>query len=116
MGALRADPDLHRTLGVIGGDPSVQRKVAIDYTVAAVQAFSTLGAANGRPFRFVFTSGILAVRDQNKHVWLYSDARKIKGEGENKALECAEKDKAALDTYVTRPASVLKKSGPLTGL
>lgn len=59
-------------------DAATARKVGHDYTLAAAQAFSQLGAGNATPFRFVFASGVLAVRDQEKSVWILGETRKIK--------------------------------------
>jgi hypothetical protein len=59
-------------------DADMARRVGHDYTVAAAKAFAQLGAENKTPFRFVFASGALAVRDQEKSVWIMGETRKIK--------------------------------------
>jgi hypothetical protein len=45
--------------------------------MAAAKAFAKLGEERGKKFRFVFTSGILAVKDPKEKVWIYAEARKV---------------------------------------
>jgi hypothetical protein len=45
--------------------------------MAAARAFAELGKEQSKKFRFVFLSGIVAVRDQNSTVLMFGDARKI---------------------------------------
>ena len=76
---------LQRTVGGKVTDfPNIEtaRKVSIDYTLAAAQAFATNLAPGlaeaGRKFSFVFCSGYGAEQKENARVWLYADSRKIK--------------------------------------
>jgi hypothetical protein len=87
---------------------SAQREVAIDYTLAAARAFSHLSASPATPFRFVFTSGLLAIRDQSATVLFMGPARKVKGEAETQLLDFAAQPdlKGKLEAFVTRPGLV----------
>lgn len=59
----------------------VAKKVCIDYTLAAANAFAETLAprlkAQGK-FRFVFCSGRGAEPDAGKGLWVFSDTRKVK--------------------------------------
>jgi hypothetical protein len=74
-----------RTVGGQAQDfPNIEtaRKVGIDYTLAAANAFATTLAPRlgntGRKFPFVFCSGHGAEQKEDARVWLFSDTRKIK--------------------------------------
>jgi hypothetical protein len=74
-----------RTVGGKATDfPNIEtaRKVSIDYTLAAAQAFATNLAPRlvetGRKFSFVFCSGHGAEQNEDVRVWLFADSRKIK--------------------------------------
>jgi hypoxanthine-guanine phosphoribosyltransferase len=58
------------------------RKVSIDYTLAAAQAFATNLAPRladvGHKFSFVFCSGYGAEQKEDARVWLYAGSRKLK--------------------------------------
>ncbi|KAK0108612.1 hypothetical protein ONS95_003407 [Cadophora gregata] len=64
-------------IGAKSTNIEVTRKVTVEYTLAAVKAFSALPRPVGRPFRFVFLSGFVVVRDQNASVWFFPEARKV---------------------------------------
>jgi hypothetical protein len=68
-----------RCIGAKTPDPTTTRKVTLEYAVAAVNAFSHLPRIEkeGKKFRFVFTSGILTVREGR--IWLpyAKEARRI---------------------------------------
>lgn len=53
------------------------KKVQVDYTRAAAEAFSTL-TPEGKTFRFVLGSGQMAERDLGKKLWFLDDSRKQK--------------------------------------
>lgn len=67
----------YRAIGAKSTDVAVTRKVTVEYTLAAVTAFSKLPRSTEKPFRFVFLSGFIVVRDQKKSVWLFPEARKV---------------------------------------
>ena len=52
------------------------RKVNVDYTLAGARAFADGAVAKGKRFRLVYTSGILAVKDQESKPWFLGEARK----------------------------------------
>jgi hypothetical protein len=64
--------------------PSIEesRNVDIRYMLAAAEAFTNTLApplkAQGKTFRFVLLSGMLACRDQNKTLWFMDTTRKMK--------------------------------------
>lgn len=72
-------------------DEELNRRVSIDYTVAAAKAFqeafgfsevnsdaNMISPARNKPFRFVYVSGFLAERDQSKSLWFAQDLRRIR--------------------------------------
>jgi hypothetical protein len=93
------------TLGVKNVSIELLREVSVDYTAAALAAFSKLGSAS-KPFRFVFMSGFVAERDQTKTLLIYQDARRLKGQGENLVLK---DNSGVVDGYVLCPAAVLPR-------
>jgi hypothetical protein len=103
----------HRNLGVKNADIETCRKVSVEYTLSAITAFSTLGAQNGKPFRFIFMSGFLSSRDQTKSLWFLQEGRRLKGQAETHLLKANEEKENVLDAYVLRPASVLPKETSL---
>jgi hypothetical protein len=114
-----------RTLGVKTADVEIQKKVTLDYTLAAAEAFSRLPSSSAtkekaapRPllFRFVFASGVLAVRDQSKALLFASGARHIKGDAENKLLDFTAEHKEVFDAIVVRPGAVLANGGGVAGI
>ena len=54
----------------------------MDYTMAAATAFANsvapIQSNAAQPFRFVYTSGMLAERDQNTTLWFMSEMRKMR--------------------------------------
>lgn len=76
------------TVGTTGmKDPSMCRKVNIDYTMAGATTFANSLAVKLRQdgsampqkkFRFVYTSGMLAVTDQTQKLWFLEEFRKIR--------------------------------------
>ena len=79
-----ATDDYGRTVGGKVQDfPDLEtaRKVGVDHTLAAANAFATSLAPrleSGRKFAFVFCSGDGASRDPDTKLWIMSDTRKIK--------------------------------------
>lgn len=93
--------------------PETHRLVTVDYTSAAAKAFENFGSPSS-PFRLVFMSGILAVRDPNATALYFSEQRRLKGEGENIVIE-ASKTSKNLDAYILRPGGVLSVRSGLGG-
>jgi len=75
----------------------------------AARAFTELAKAEGKKFRFIFGSGIFAVRDQKSTLWLYPEVRKLGGQAELDMLSFAEKNANDFEAYVVRPAAVLTR-------
>lgn len=116
--------------GKVQDFPNIEtaRKVGIDHTLAAANAFATtlappLGNA-GRKFPFVFCSGYGAEQKEDARVWPFADTRKIKVCGRSvRRLLCtnAENPQGAVEkglfdiatanpsfqTFVLRPGAVL---------
>ncbi|KAL4819009.1 hypothetical protein BDW67DRAFT_182570 [Aspergillus spinulosporus] len=90
------------------------RRVNVDYTLAAVTAFTeSLTPGLEKPLRFIYCSGAAAVRDQEKPLWLMPQTRRIRGQVENELLEYAEKKVGKVEVYILRPAMILSKSWSL---
>lgn len=74
--------DHDRCLGLISTDQALARKVNLEYALAAANAFSTHLApplANqGKKFRFCYTSGMAAVKDQEKPLWVLQEGRRMR--------------------------------------
>lgn len=70
-----------RTLGILPAnvpkddDGTLVRRVNLDYTMAAVQAFRECCV---NPFQFVYVSGAIVERDQNKPLWYMQDYRRLR--------------------------------------
>ncbi|KAE9382008.1 hypothetical protein N431DRAFT_491273 [Stipitochalara longipes BDJ] len=95
-------------IGAKSPNPTTTRKITLDYALAAVDAFSKL-PKHTQNFRFVFTSGILAVREGTPIYLPYGkEARRIGGEAETKLLEFGEKSDG-FDVYIARPSGVTPK-------
>ena len=129
------------TLGVTpsltGSDWETLRRVSLDYTRAAAEAFSDLykeeakESSEAKRFRFVYFSGALAERDQERPLWLSEGYRKVRvgtslflssffslsrpfslicmqGEAENILLDHAKENDDCFESYILRPGMVLK--------
>jgi hypothetical protein len=53
------------------------KKICHDYTLLGLQAMAEV-ANPGHPFRFIYTSGAMTERDQDKTLWLMSEHRKMR--------------------------------------
>jgi hypothetical protein len=78
---------LARSLGIarsISPAGESGRTINLDYTLAASKAFEKSLATRlpdqtkGKKFRFVYCSGILAERDQEKSLWFMGEGRKMR--------------------------------------
>jgi hypothetical protein len=77
----------------------------IGFTQAASAAFTAHlqpHIPSGRPFRFVYTSGIASAKDKSKPLWFGTEARHSRGEAELAILEFAEKNKGKYEGFVPR--------------
>lgn len=62
-------------------DNETARKVSIDYTLAAAQAFEqnfSPHADGEKKFRLIYLSGAAAEKDQGKSLWFMQDYRRIR--------------------------------------
>ncbi|KAL4749395.1 hypothetical protein BDW72DRAFT_194930 [Aspergillus terricola var. indicus] len=103
------------TLGVPHhSDIAFYRRVNVDYTLAAVTAFTeSLTPGLEKPLRFIYCSGAAAVRDPEKSLWLMPQTRRIRGQVENELLKYAEKKADKVEVYILRPAIILSKGWSL---
>lgn len=75
-----------RTLGKARmPDNETNKRVSIDYTLAAARAFEASLSSqqetvsnNNTKFRFIYLSGAAAERDQTKSLWFMQDYRRIR--------------------------------------
>ncbi|OAP65343.1 hypothetical protein AYL99_01315 [Fonsecaea erecta] len=92
-------------------DFQTARKVGVDFTLAAADAFVKTICPNlapqGHRFRFVFCSGMGAEWDQDKKLWLFSDTRKLKGEVERGLLDLAMANPDVFEAIVLRPGGIV---------
>ncbi|KFY00096.1 hypothetical protein V490_01474 [Pseudogymnoascus sp. VKM F-3557] len=112
--------------GTAGKYPDVEtaREVNIEYPLAAATAIIAgirTKRDNGEKFRFLSVSGMAAVRDMSKKLWIFKDSRQIKGELENRMIDLAERNRGSIEVYLARVGSVIPKGdsilsiiGPLT--
>ncbi|BDD54870.1 hypothetical protein MPDQ_002451 [Monascus purpureus] len=104
-------------------DEELNRRVSVDYTVAAAKAFqeafgfsevnsdaNMINPARNKRFRFVYVSGFLAERDQSKSLWFAQDLRRIRGESENVLIAHGKSHPGAFEYYILRPGMVLTKN------
>lgn len=110
-------------LGTFAGATFEQhREYNYDYTTTAVDTFLQNLAqqtSSKDKFRFVYTSGVLVVRDQNKSLWLMNDYRKMRGQTENYILDLAKTKPESVNSfegYVARPGGICAKGFSLRSL
>ena len=73
-------------MGLLGSkaeNADVARRVNLDYTIAAVEAFDQVLAFNASKrgssgFRFLYLSGNMAVRDQKSSPWFLGESRRMR--------------------------------------
>ncbi|KAJ5459590.1 uncharacterized protein N7458_001142 [Penicillium daleae] len=86
-------------------DVDTARKVSVQYTLAAAEAFSSI--PKGKKFKFVFLSGRFAEWDTNKRLFFMADTRRIKGEVEKGLCELADTNPGKLEVWVVRPFGII---------
>ncbi|KAJ3543186.1 hypothetical protein NM208_g3705 [Fusarium decemcellulare] len=106
----------HACIWAIGGrstqfpDLYTYRKIQIDYTLAAANAFARHLAPklpNHQRFQFVFCSGKYAEWDQEKSLSFMADTRLAKGLVEKGLCEIADEKDSHLDVWCARPSGIL---------
>ncbi|KKK24514.1 hypothetical protein ARAM_002352 [Aspergillus rambellii] len=111
--------DLHGAEASQHVRPGHVSKNHVEYTMAAVGAFSeyrTATGANAKPFRFIYCSGVAAVRDQETTLWLLPGMRRIRGQIENELVAYQENHPDTMHTYIVRPAMILSPNTTLHSL
>lgn len=86
------------------------RKVGVDFTLAAANAFAidlAPAVPRGQKFRFVYCSGKGAEWEQQKNLWVFSDTRKLKGAAERGLLDIADSNPQSFVAVLLRPGGVL---------
>ena len=58
-------------------DIETTRRINVDYTMATANTFKSFGS-EPTPFRFVYVSGLMVEKDQEKNLWFGSAPRKIR--------------------------------------
>ncbi|MCJ1399428.1 hypothetical protein MMC11_002630 [Xylographa trunciseda] len=99
-------------LGLATVNLEAGRKANLDTTLAGARAFATSlppHPSSRKPLRFVYVSGMLAVRDQKKTLWIGQEGRRVRGQIENELVELAKQHSDSLATFVVRPWMVLSK-------
>ncbi|MCJ1413786.1 hypothetical protein MMC32_000111 [Xylographa parallela] len=99
-------------LGSATTNPEAGRKANFDTTLAGAKTFATSlppPPDSKKPFRFVYVSGMLAERDQEKSLWFGQEGRRMRGQIENELIELQKQHNDSLATYVVRPWGVLSK-------
>jgi hypothetical protein len=96
--------------------PELNRKINFDYTMATARMFANLlqtsleSTTCNKPFRFVYLSGALPEKNQEKQLWLLAENRRMRGELENALLQLGgEKRNAGLKVFIARPGFVQSK-------
>ncbi|PYI03162.1 hypothetical protein BO78DRAFT_375696 [Aspergillus sclerotiicarbonarius CBS 121057] len=98
-------------LGNNRSDPTTSRRINIEYTMAAIRTFDqhlTPATPQGR-FRFVYVSGGMAERDQDRSLWVAGGLRKIRGQVENELIAYERSSEGGVEVYIARPAMVLSR-------
>lgn len=73
---------LSRSMGTTEAIPELE----IEYPLAFARAFAPTLAGQGKPFRYMHTSGVLAERDQSKSLLFLSEGRRTKVSFSNLAV------------------------------
>lgn len=76
------------------------------YTFAAAEAFASSVAphtTSGKPFRFLYLSGHLVERDQDKSLWFLGQMRKARGTVETKLVEFEKQHADIWKSFTIRP-------------
>ncbi|OJJ68415.1 hypothetical protein ASPBRDRAFT_133507 [Aspergillus brasiliensis CBS 101740] len=105
-------------------DTETARKVNIEYTMAAMEAFGTYlsssssveGGEGKKKFRFVYLSGGMSERDQSRSLWMAGEMRKIRGQVENELTAYEKTNHTNVEVYIARPGMVLARGMSLRTL
>ncbi|MCJ1393973.1 hypothetical protein MMC18_006850 [Xylographa bjoerkii] len=99
-------------LGSATAKAEAGRKANFDTTLAGAKTFSTSPASQlepRKPLRFVYVSGMLAERNQEKTLWLAQEGRRMRGQIENELVALQKQHGDSVAAFVVRPWMVLSK-------
>ncbi|KAL9103636.1 MAG: hypothetical protein Q9163_001331 [Psora crenata] len=86
---------------------SYAQEVEVEFPLAAARTFaSSLSRDNSRPFRFILCSGVGAVLDQEKPLWMLRDTRRLKTLAEESLHDITSTD-PLFETYTCRPCGIV---------
>jgi hypothetical protein len=88
--------------------PELNRKINFDYAITTARMFANLfDKSRTDSFRFVYLSGALPEKDQEKKLWFLAENRRMRGELENSLLQLGkENEKTAFEVFIARPGFV----------
>ncbi|KAK4693767.1 hypothetical protein P7C71_g3691, partial [Lecanoromycetidae sp. Uapishka_2] len=95
--------------------PDLSRRVNMDYTLAAANAFAAslapqIKESRSQNFRLVYCSGYLTERDQERSLWLVGEDRRMRGLLEVRLEELGVKQaESGFEILIARPAFVFAK-------
>lgn len=93
--------------------PEDGKRINQDFPLAAARAFSENAHASGKKFRFVYVSGVLVEKDQERKLWVLGDGRKMRGRTELELLKLNGDGKAegpgGTEVKIVRPGFVGSK-------
>ncbi|KAE9369841.1 NAD(P)-binding protein [Stipitochalara longipes BDJ] len=78
-------------------------KICYEYTI---NGLGSMAAGANKPFRFVYTSGVLVERDQSKSFPVMADYRLMRGRVENEILQFSEQHAPDIQVAVTKPGAI----------
>ncbi len=87
-------------------DNDYQMKTRRDWPYNSAEVFAKQVVPQGKPFRFVLTSGFITEHDQDRNLWIMADMRKQAGLVEIGFVDLSKKF-PSLECFVTRPARVM---------
>ncbi|KAH8703739.1 hypothetical protein BGW36DRAFT_369904 [Talaromyces proteolyticus] len=89
----------------------LNRKINFEFALGTANTFSAAFIANKgqeqRTFKFVYLSGALTEKDENKKLWFLNENRKMRGELENALIKLGrDTKKGGFEVYLVRPGFV----------
>ncbi|KAK9365061.1 hypothetical protein V1509DRAFT_649981 [Lipomyces kononenkoae] len=89
--------------------PELNRTINFDYAIGTAKIFAAAFMENKSrgKFNFVYLSGALPEKDQNKTLWFLADNRRMRGQLENALLQLGQETKnSGFEVYIARPGFV----------
>ncbi|MCJ1280516.1 hypothetical protein MMC21_008345 [Puttea exsequens] len=96
-----------RCIGTYTGDTVVE----IDYPLAFANAVASRIRVQKKRFRYVHLGGGLTESDQEKPLWFYQTARRVRGLAETKMKDFGQRNdiKGIWETLIVKPMAILPK-------